>query len=1346
MAQPHWWVQSDGKILGPLTAARIRQLAVERKIAPSTMISRDGSQWMPAAKVRGLFPETEDIAPETDQVPRVRHGERTSQDKSVSETNPAHSLNGEFDQLLPLIRVTRKWWRTEVLAVYESHIATGTRNWTELVFTEEMCSPDGEQALTNACQRVNRLRFGQVQRVREEVQTFGSRAPGSLNRHRFELVSDNQRLTFSLLSDQVRHVRQCLAHRTGDRYQWRVHTPTPWKMLGGLISVLACVPVIGYLIDPIVAAVGFAVVLAACVGVYLYHSRQGAPWQEGIPPAEAPAEPPPAASNPFVQVLGLGIGFVAVGIPLCWLAPAIGGAWCLIGTVGVAYAGIGLCRAVVKSNSTRNATDSPAQKTPVEQPFRSAFVGWTLKAVGLAYWVMMASPLSDGISVFLTSLKIGAYEGLAWVFLSAPSALLIYCGYCLCQQPVRSESESGQDQFILFLRPFTEDGVVTLQPGGWASNFAGLRGSPIDAFQYLDEITRPESARISSESVFELHPVKLSRMIFNLGAGTAEEALVRYLDQVAPVRAIGKPGEFLATPGARRAYLSHGTWETKVRVDIAEALAVVMQPGSTKGVAWELQQVCELKSPQQVLRSRVSFWREPQAYEEMARLLRQKTSIRLPRVVPYLPAPAFIYFWEGWLPQVQMVSYRCPLLWPLTGNGANLDHSLRPFLKGLDRKQGSNGLDRKKGSKPRKPRWISGNGARAASFASLFVSLAVSILPVAGVDYGLRSLFTQSEVVTTWATLHGKTLPYSISVPSDWVEREPTSDTCEHSFSSPDGLQLMLVSVSDFNQDASHVVLGLDRDPTRSLWTDTQLESTTTVQAAGVEWAQAHWLATRAVDGIRFRQTMRAFSDDRGTINIKVLDAVNREQTTPPVTDQILASITLGPPPEPEVVDWSAVPLMTLKGQALPYSLTVPETLQPVDREQLVAQDSTVPFPEFLLRSPDEHFLLNVTVTTPPEDVELSSGEHLRREMEEMFPTGECRLESPARPFEVIDVAGVKWWETRYQLRVVPQQLMQRCRTRVFSDDRGTVIINVAESVRGSATYSNVADQILASLRVEEITTGNTTIVGTWESVGFSVRVVQEFTPDGISRISMAGVTLTGHYQMNGNVIEWSSGTTSSRVTVTFSSPTEMELRDEAGLAVRYRKTGTFDPPEDTDPPILADTTDVLKLIDPRRDAVAGHWRFDGTSLITGAQPRDRLELPCQVPPEYRLTMVASCRAHREALQIGLVAGSSQVVAILDGWSSTASCLGTIDGTDGVQFPTTFRQRILQDGKPNLIVCDVHKNRIEVTCNGTRVIDWTGDFSRLSMDPAWRVRRNNSLFIGSWDTPFEIRKLELTPL
>jgi formylglycine-generating enzyme len=58
MTHDAWWVRVDGRVDGPKTSLELRQLIRESKLAPDTPISPDQQKWLPAAKVRGLFPSS----------------------------------------------------------------------------------------------------------------------------------------------------------------------------------------------------------------------------------------------------------------------------------------------------------------------------------------------------------------------------------------------------------------------------------------------------------------------------------------------------------------------------------------------------------------------------------------------------------------------------------------------------------------------------------------------------------------------------------------------------------------------------------------------------------------------------------------------------------------------------------------------------------------------------------------------------------------------------------------------------------------------------------------------------------------------------------------------------------------------------------------------------------------------------------------------------------------------------------------------------------------------------------------------------------------------------------------
>ncbi len=65
-----WYVQHGGKQYGPMTSANLKKLAAEGKISPNTTV-RLGSEgnWVPAARVQGLFAAGQAAAPRAAQFP-----------------------------------------------------------------------------------------------------------------------------------------------------------------------------------------------------------------------------------------------------------------------------------------------------------------------------------------------------------------------------------------------------------------------------------------------------------------------------------------------------------------------------------------------------------------------------------------------------------------------------------------------------------------------------------------------------------------------------------------------------------------------------------------------------------------------------------------------------------------------------------------------------------------------------------------------------------------------------------------------------------------------------------------------------------------------------------------------------------------------------------------------------------------------------------------------------------------------------------------------------------------------------------------------------------------------------
>lgn len=156
---------------------------------------------------------------------------------------------------------------------------------------------------------------------------------------------------------------------------------------------------------------------------------------------------------------------------------------------------------------------------------------------------------------------------------------------------------------------------------------------------------------------------------------------------------------------------------------------------------------------------------------------------------------------------------------------------------------------------------------------------------------------------------------------------------------------------------------------------------------------------------------------------------------------------------------------------------------------------------------------------------------------------------------------------------------------------------------------------------------------------------------------------------------------------------------------------------------------------------------MEGGSLVTPRGEAATLVIPCAVPPQYTLTVVAERTAGNGSLNIGLIVGGRQTMLALEGWGVMASGLNTVNGLTADNNATTFRSPVFLPGRPGTIVCTVRRSSVQVSCNGQPVMDWSGDPGELDLDRRfWTEIPANRLFLGAWSASFRISKLELVPL
>lgn len=167
---------------------------------------------------------------------------------------------------------------------------------------------------------------------------------------------------------------------------------------------------------------------------------------------------------------------------------------------------------------------------------------------------------------------------------------------------------------------------------------------------------------------------------------------------------------------------------------------------------------------------------------------------------------------------------------------------------------------------------------------------------------------------------------------------------------------------------------------------------------------------------------------------------------------------------------------------------------------------------------------------------------------------------------------------------------------------------------------------------------------------------------------------------------------------------------------------------------------DLLKSVDVRRDAVEGLWVREGTSIVSPKTPWARLRLGVVPPEEYDLELRVSRRSGHDSLNLGLSDGRRRFMIILDGEEGSASWIDRAMGGASRRVGKLFVGSELRT-----VEVSVRRERVSARVDGTGVLDWKGEAGALGLEPSWNVGAGAELFLGAFDSAYEIRSASLRP-
>jgi serine/threonine protein kinase len=146
-------------------------------------------------------------------------------------------------------------------------------------------------------------------------------------------------------------------------------------------------------------------------------------------------------------------------------------------------------------------------------------------------------------------------------------------------------------------------------------------------------------------------------------------------------------------------------------------------------------------------------------------------------------------------------------------------------------------------------------------------------------------------------------------------------------------------------------------------------------------------------------------------------------------------------------------------------------------------------------------------------------------------------------------------------------------------------------------------------------------------------------------------------------------------------------------------------------------TPQLLGLVEPSKDAVAGAWTAEKGSLVSAASPRARIEIPWRPPEEYEAKVTFVRRQGAED------------VAILLPWKGTTV--------------VWVAPRGLENGTVHTVLFRVRKDALASNLTARRVNSLTSYATAPPPDPQWALRTPGTLGLGSDDGVVEFQSVQV---
>ncbi|MBS0202517.1 MAG: NPCBM/NEW2 domain-containing protein [Planctomycetes bacterium] len=263
---------------------------------------------------------------------------------------------------------------------------------------------------------------------------------------------------------------------------------------------------------------------------------------------------------------------------------------------------------------------------------------------------------------------------------------------------------------------------------------------------------------------------------------------------------------------------------------------------------------------------------------------------------------------------------------------------------------------------------------------------------------------------------------------------------------------------------------------------------------------------------------------------------------------------------------------------------------------------------------------------------------------------------------------------------------------------------------------------------------------------GATQEIVFLLTKTGL-KVTREGMTL----------FDWKGNPDRLSVQVPWATPGRRLSLGSWKQSFRFEKLELEQLPPTSFPPVepLGVDGKLLSIINADRDARLGDWTLEGDALTCRTKAASRFNIPVPVPKSYVLSaMVERIEGNRQ-LNLGLLVDGYPCCIVIDADEMHNAGIDLLDGKryfeDANLVRRNYKTPLLPPNQRVPVRCTVLPDTIVVTCGDKEVIRWHGDARRLSMlnemiPPNDSEDDRTHLFLGSWESGFAFRDLELKPL